>query len=121
MAAAQVSSRRNAMKKIEATINPFELDDVRDALVELGITGMSVCEVKSFDPQAHSNWYRGAEYTISFTPRVKIEMVVEEEQLGRCLAAIKRCAGADDAARAVVLPVEDTVHIRTGEHTARAA
>ena len=77
------------MKKIEAIIKPFKLDDVREALSEIGITGMTVTEVKGFGRQkGHTELYRGAEYMVDFLPKVKIDMVVVEEDVDRCVETI---------------------------------
>lgn len=112
------------MKKIEVTIKPHELEPVRDALVELGISGMTMCEVRTYDPSPHSEWYRGAHYAVPFTPQIKIEVVTAEDRLAACVAAISRCTGPDAAGRGAiaVLPVEETIRVRTGQqHPARAA
>ena len=110
------------MKKIEATIKPFRLDEVREALGTLGVEGMNVQEVKGFDPQARANWYRGTEYVVSFAPQIKLEVVVPDDQLARCVAAIRRCAADEaDSGQIIVLSVDDSIQIRTGEHLARAA
>ena len=108
------------MKKIEATIDPSELDDVWKSLVELGIDGMSVCEVRAYDPRARSTWYRGCENTAWFAPLIRTEVVVAEDQVAACVGAIRRCADSDRTV-IVVLPVEDAIRIRTGQHPARAA
>ena len=81
------------MKKIEAIIKPFKLDDVREALSEIGVTGMTAIEVKGFGRQkGHTELYRGAEYVIDFLPKVKIEIVIKEDQLDRCIEAITTAA-----------------------------
>jgi nitrogen regulatory protein P-II 1 len=109
------------MKKVEATISPARLDAVCDALVEQGVTGITACEIRTFEPAAHSYRYRGAEYSVPFAPRVKIETVVDDGQVARCVAAIRRGADEDDGDHVVVFTVEDAVRIRTGESAARAA
>ena len=111
------------MRKIETTINPFKLDEVRDALVGEGVDGMSVSEVKGFDPHPHANWYRGAQYVVSFAPQIKVELVIPDDRLERCLAALRRCTetGGANSSHIVVLRVEDAIQIRTGEHLQRAA
>ncbi len=112
------------MKKVEVTIKPHELEELRDALVELGISGMTACEVRTYDLPPHSESYRGTQYTVPFTPQIKIEVVMAEDRLAQCVAAISRCANADAAGRGAiaVLPVEATIQIRSGQqHPARAA
>jgi len=106
------------MKKIEAIIKPFKLDDVREALSEIGITGMTVTEVKGFGRQkGHTELYRGAEYVVDFLPKVKLEMVVKEDQLLRCIEAISTAArtGKIGDGKIFVYPVEQVIRIRTGE------
>ncbi|WP_455018660.1 P-II family nitrogen regulator [Kingella denitrificans] len=106
------------MKKIEAIIKPFKLDDVREALTELGITGMTVSEVKGFGRQrGHTEVYRGAEYAVDFLPKVKIEMVLPDEQIERTVEAIIEAArsGKIGDGKIFVLPVEEVIRIRTGE------
>ena len=106
------------MKKIEAIIKPFKLDDVREALSEIGVTGMTVTEVKGFGRQkGHTELYRGAEYVVDFLPKVKLEMVVKEDQLERCVEAISTAArtGKIGDGKIFVYPVEQVIRIRTGE------
>ena len=106
------------MKKIEAIIKPFKLDDVREALTELGITGMTVSEVKGFGRQrGHTEVYRGAEYAVDFLPKVKIEMVLPDDQIERTVEAIIEAArsGKIGDGKIFVLPVEEVIRIRTGE------
>ena len=106
------------MKKIEAIIKPFQLDDVREALSEIGITGMTAIEVKGFGRQkGHTELYRGAEYVVDFLPKVKIEIVVSEDQTGPCLEAISETArtGRIGDGKIFVIPVEKVLRIRTGE------
>ena len=106
------------MKKIEAIIKPFKLDDVREALSEIGVTGMTVTEVKGFGRQkGHTELYRGAEYVVDFLPKVKLEMVVKEDQLERCIEAISTAArtGKIGDGKIFVYPVEQVIRIRTGE------
>ena len=106
------------MKKIEAIIKPFKLDDVRESLSEIGITGMTVIEVKGFGRQkGHTELYRGAEYVVDFLPKVKIEIVVTDEQAEACLEAITEAAqtGKIGDGKIFVTPVEKVVRIRTGE------
>ncbi|HWR87147.1 MAG: nitrogen regulatory protein [Proteobacteria bacterium] len=106
------------MKKIEAIIKPFKLDDVREALSEIGVTGMTVTEVKGFGRQkGHTELYRGAEYVVDFLPKVKLELVVKEDQLERSIEAISNAArtGKIGDGKIFVYPVEQVIRIRTGE------
>ncbi len=106
------------MKKIEAIIKPFKLDDVREALSEIGITGMTVTEVKGFGRQkGHTELYRGAEYVVDFLPKVKVEIVVAEGQVDRCIETITAAArtGKIGDGKIFVYPVERVIRIRTGE------
>ncbi|QKT03012.1 P-II family nitrogen regulator [Ectothiorhodospiraceae bacterium 2226] len=111
------------MKKIEAIIKPFKLDDVREALSEIGITGMTAIEVKGFGRQkGHTELYRGAEYVVDFLPKVKIEMVVATDQVERCIEVITEAArtGKIGDGKIFVTPVERVVRIRTGEENENA-
>jgi len=106
------------MKKVEAVIKPFKLDDVREALSDIGITGMTVTEVKGFGRQkGHTELYRGAEYVVDFLPKVKIEIVVGEAQVERCVQAVIDAArtGKIGDGKIFVTPVDHVVRIRTGE------
>ncbi|WP_315359584.1 P-II family nitrogen regulator [Neisseria bacilliformis] len=106
------------MKKIEAIIKPFKLDDVREALTDIGITGMTVTEVKGFGRQkGHTEVYRGAEYAVDFLPKVKIEMVLRDEQVEQAVDVIVETArsGKIGDGKIFILPVEEAVRIRTGE------
>ncbi len=106
------------MKKVEAIIKPFKLDDVREALSEIGITGMTVIEVKGFGRQkGHTELYRGAEYVVDFLPKVKIEVVIGEDQLDACLEAITGTAstGKIGDGKIFVSDVQRVIRIRTGE------
>jgi len=106
------------MKKIEAIIKPFKLEDVKDALNSAGIAGMSVVEVKGYGRQkGHVELYRGAEYDVSFVPKVKIELVVADAELEKILKVIEDTAktGKIGDGKIFVLPVEEAVRIRTGE------
>lgn len=106
------------MKKIDVIIKPFKLDDVREALSEIGVTGMTATEVKGFGRQkGHTELYRGAEYVIDFLPKVKLEIVVQEEILERCLEVISNAArtGKIGDGKIFVTAVEKVVRIRTGE------
>ncbi len=106
------------MKKIEAIIKPFKLDDVREALSEIGVTGMTAIEVKGFGRQkGHTELYRGAEYVIDFLPKVKLEIVVSDDLADRCIEAISNAArtGKIGDGKIFVSSVERVVRIRTGE------
>ncbi len=106
------------MKKVEAIIKPFKLDDVREALSEISITGMTATEVKGFGRQkGHTELYRGAEYVVDFLPKVKIEVVLAEEQVDACIEAITNAArtGKIGDGKIFVTSVEKIVRIRTGE------
>ncbi|MBS2028913.1 MAG: P-II family nitrogen regulator [Deltaproteobacteria bacterium] len=106
------------MKKIEAIIKPFKLDEVKDALHEVGITGLTVTEVKGFGRQkGHTELYRGAEYQVDFLPKVKIEVVVDDERVNAVVEAIERSArtGKIGDGKIFVSTVEEVVRIRTGE------
>ena len=106
------------MKKIEAVIKPFKLDDVREALSEIGITGMTAIEAKGFGRQkGHTELYRGAEYVVDFLPKVKLEVVVKEEDLERCIEAITDAArtGKIGDGKIFVSDVVKVLRIRTGE------
>ena len=106
------------MKKVEAVIKPFKLDDVREALSEIGITGMTAIEVKGFGRQkGHTELYRGAEYVVDFLPKVKLEIVVKEDDIERCIEAITNAArtGKIGDGKIFVTSVESVVRIRTGE------
>lgn len=111
------------MKKIEAIIKPFKLDDVREALTDVGIAGMTVTEVKGFGRQkGHTELYRGAEYAIDFLPKVKIEVVVSDEQVEECIEAIIDTAqtGKIGDGKIFVYDVERAIRIRTGEENEEA-
>src|ERR1700709_113807 len=107
------------MKKIEAIIKPFKLEEVKDALSELGIEGMTVTEVKGFGRQkGHTEIYRGSEYTVDFLPKVKIEIVVPNEVVAKAIDAISKAAktGKIGDGKIFVVPVEEAIRIRTDEH-----
>jgi len=111
------------MKKIEAIIKPFKLDDVREALSDIGITGMTAIEVKGFGRQkGHTELYRGAEYVVDFLPKVKLEIVLHESQVERCIEAISESAhtGKIGDGKIFVTRVDQVVRIRTGELDADA-
>ena len=106
------------MKKIEAIIKPFKLDDVKEALQEVGLQGMTVTDARGFGRQkGHTELYRGAEYVVDFLPKVKIELVVEDAQTERAVEAIKSAAhsGRIGDGKIFIVPVEDALRIRTGE------
>lgn len=106
------------MKKIEAIIKPFKLDDVKDALNGIGITGMTVSEVKGYGRQkGHTEIYRGAEYVVDFIPKVKIEIVVAADQVEKLVDTIRDAAntGKIGDGKVFVTPVERVVRVRTGE------
>jgi nitrogen regulatory protein P-II 1 len=106
------------MKKIEAVIKPFKLGDVREALSEIEITGMTVTEVKGFGRQkGHTELYRGAEYVVDFLPKVKIELVVAADRVDACIEVITNAArtGKIGDGKIFVSPIETTIRIRTGE------
>ena len=106
------------MKKIEAIIKPFKLTEVKDALNELGIQGMTVSEVKGFGRQkGHTEIYRGSEYTVDFLPKVKIEIGVADDAVTKAVSAIVKAAktGKIGDGKVFVVPVEDVVRIRTDE------
>ncbi len=106
------------MKKIEAVIKPFKLEDVKDALTEAGITGMTVADVKGYGrQQGHSELYRGAEYVVDFLPKIKIELVVAEEDVDNTIDIIINSAktGKIGDGKIFVSPIEKTIRIRTGE------
>ncbi|MCC6207589.1 MAG: P-II family nitrogen regulator [Gammaproteobacteria bacterium] len=106
------------MKKVEAIIKPFKLDDVREALSDIGIAGMTVTEVKGFGRQkGHTELYRGAEYVVDFLPKIKLEVVVEDDQVDACIDAVTRVArtGNIGDGKIFVTDVEKVVRIRTGE------
>jgi nitrogen regulatory protein P-II 1 len=111
------------MKKIEAIIKPFKLDDVKDALGSVGVHGMTVTEVKGFGRQkGHKEIYRGAEYLVDFLPKIKIEMVVPSELVEQVIEKVIAAArtGSIGDGKIFVLPVETVVRIRTGERDADA-
>ena len=106
------------MKKIEAIVKPFKLDEVREALSEVGVTGLTVTEVKGFGRQkGHTELYRGAEYVVDFLPKVKIEVVVPNDQVERAIDAIVKSArtGKIGDGKIFVRAVEQVIRIRTGE------
>ncbi|MGB5617593.1 MAG: P-II family nitrogen regulator [Desulfobacterales bacterium] len=106
------------MKKIEAIIKPFKLDDVKEALNEIGIQGMTISEVKGYGRQkGHKEIYRGAEYIVDFIPKVKIEIVVEAERAENIVEKIREAAntGKIGDGKIFVSPIEEAIRVRTGE------
>ena len=111
------------MKKIEAVIKPFKLEDVKDALAEIGITGMTVSEVKGYGRQkGHSELYRGAEYVVDFLPKVKMEMVVDDEQVEQVVNTVVEAArtGKIGDGKIFVSDIDRIIRIRTGETDSEA-
>ena len=111
------------MKKIEAIIKPFKLDEVKEALAREGIQGMTVSEVKGFGRQkGHTELYRGAEYVVDFLPKVKLEIVVDDDKVTAVVDAILNTArtGRIGDGKIFVLPIEEVVRIRTGERGSEA-
>ncbi len=111
------------MKKIEAVIKPFKLDDVKEALNEIGIQGMTVSEVKGYGRQkGHKEIYRGAEYVVDFIPKIKIEIVVAADQADQVVQKIREAANTNKIGdgKIFVIPVEGAVRVRTGETGADA-
>lgn len=109
------------MKKIEAIIKPFKLDDVKEALNALGIKGMTISEVKGYGRQkGHKEIYRGAEYVVDFIPKVKLELIVKTDQVEEIVNSIRQAAltsetGTIGDGKIFVLPVEQVIRVRTGE------
>jgi nitrogen regulatory protein P-II 1 len=106
------------MKQITAVIKPFKLEEVRESLAEVGVSGLTVTEVKGFGRQkGHTELYRGAEYVVDFLPKVKVEVVVKDDDVERCIEAIVKAAktGKIGDGKIFVTPVEQVVRIRTGE------
>ena len=111
------------MKKIEAIIKPFKLDEVKEALQEIGIQGLSVIEVKGFGRQkGHTELYRGAEYVVDFLPKVKIEVALDDDQVEPAIAAIIDAAKTDEIGdgKIFVSTIEQAIRIRTGESGSEA-
>ncbi len=111
------------MKKIEAIIKPFKLDEVKEALGAIGVEGLTVTEVKGFGRQkGHTELYRGAEYVVDFLPKIKLEVVVDDDQANGVIEAIADAAntGKIGDGKIFVLPLEEAIRIRTGERGAAA-
>jgi nitrogen regulatory protein P-II 1 len=118
-----LKSGRGSMKKIEAVIKPFKLDEVKEALQELGVQGMTVLEAKGYGRQkGHTELYRGAEYVVDFLPKIKVEVVVSDAQLAPALEAISAAArtGRIGDGKIFVSDISEVVRIRTGETGAAA-
>ena len=106
------------MKKIEAIVKPFKLDEVRESLSELGVTGLTVTEVKGFGRQkGHTELYRGAEYVVDFLPKIKVELIIADDHVERTIEAIIKAArtGKIGDGKIFVTSVEQVIRIRTGE------
>ncbi|HXJ34323.1 MAG TPA: P-II family nitrogen regulator [Candidatus Eisenbacteria bacterium] len=111
------------MKKIEAIIKPFKLDDVKDALAKAGVQGLTVTEVKGFGRQkGHTELYRGAEYVVDFLPKVKVEIVLDEAKVAQVTEVIEKAArtGSIGDGKIFVLPIDEALRIRTGERGGNA-
>ena len=111
------------MKKVEAIIKPFKLDEIKEALNELGLQGITVLEAKGFGRQkGHTELYRGAEYIVDFLPKVKIELIIEDQQLETAIEAIQKAAhtGRIGDGKIFISSIEDAIRIRTGERGAEA-
>jgi len=111
------------MKKVEAIIKPFKLDEIKEALREIGVQGITVLEAKGFGRQkGHTELYRGAEYVVDFLPKVKIELVIEDLQLDSAVEAIQKAAhtGRIGDGKIFVSHIEEAIRIRTGERCAEA-
>jgi nitrogen regulatory protein P-II 1 len=107
-----------AMKKIEAIIRPFRIDDVREALAEIGVKGMTLTEVKGYGRQkGHTELYRGSEYQIDFLPKIKLEVIVSDKALDKVVDTIIKAAktGQVGDGKIFVYPVDDVIRVRTGE------
>jgi nitrogen regulatory protein P-II 1 len=106
------------VKKIEAIIKPFKLEAVKEALTEIGITGMTVSEVKGYGRQkGHKEMYRGAEYNVDFNPKIKIELVLDSDLVDKVVDAIRAAANTEKIGdgKIFILPIEDVLRVRTGE------
>ena len=111
------------MKRVEAIIKPFKLEDVKEALQQLDIKGITITEVKGFGRQkGHNEFFRGAEYTVDFTPKLQLELILEDAQVPQVLKALQESArtGKIGDGKIFVMPEEEVIRIRTGETGARA-
>jgi nitrogen regulatory protein P-II 1 len=107
------------MKKIEAIIKPFKLDDAKEGLAKIGVQGLTVSEVRGFGRQkGHTELYRGAEYVVDFLPKLKLEIVVSDDQVEKVTITLQEAGqtGKIGDGKIFVLPIEDAIRIRTGEH-----
>ena len=107
------------MKKVECIVKPFKLDDVKNAITDLGISGMTVSEVRGFGRQkGHTELYRGAEYQVDFLPKIKIDLVVADDQVASIVVAVQKeaCTGRIGDGKIFVTDVEQSIRIRTGEN-----
>ncbi len=117
------NKRQSLMKKIEAIIKPFKLDEIKEALQDVGLQGITVVEAKGFGRQkGHTELYRGAEYVVDFLPKVKIELVVEDSQMEAAVEAIQKAAhtGRIGDGKIFISSIEEAIRIRTGEKGAEA-
>ena len=122
-ASEQDAAQRSLMKKVEAIIKPFKLDEVKEALSGIGVQGLTVSEVKGFGRQkGHTELYRGAEYVVDFLPKVKLEIIVSDDTAAQVVETIERAArtGRIGDGKIFVLPMEEVVRIRTGERGSAA-
>ena len=122
-ATGRIGESNNSMKKIEAIIKPFKLDEVKEALNEVGLKGLTVIEAKGFGRQkGHTELYRGAEYVVDFLPKVKIELVIEDNLAERAIEAIQEAAhtGRIGDGKIFVSTIDEAIRIRTGERGAEA-
>jgi len=111
------------MKKVEAIIKPFKLDEVKESLSAIGVQGLTVSEIKGFGRQkGHTELYRGAEYVVDFLPKVKLEIIAADDKVGDIISAIEKAAktGRIGDGKIFVLPIEEVIRIRTGERGADA-
>ncbi len=111
------------MKKIEAIIKPFKLDEIKEALHDIGIQGMTATEIKGFGRQkGHTELYRGAEYVIDFLPKIKLELVVDDEMVAKVVETIEQAAhtGRIGDGKIFISPIEEAIRIRTGERGSQA-
>ena len=118
-----INAAEDLMKKVDAIIKPFKLDEVKESLSAIGIQGITVTEVKGFGRQkGHTELYRGAEYVVDFLPKVKLEIIVRDDQVANVVAAIEKSAktGRIGDGKIFVMPIDEVVRIRTGERGEQA-